>query len=98
MYPFDDVIVLLSIHRDFAGQKEGLRNTQITHILNAAQGTEIFQINTNARTYADLNIQFYGVKALDEDDCDLAQYFKPAAEFIHKAIDQEKGNFVLHIF
>ena len=62
----------------------------ITHILNAAQGTKFAQIDTNEDTYADLGIQFYGINAMDTPKCDLAKFFTPAAEFIHKALE-EKG-------
>ena len=85
-------------HRYLAQQKEELRIMSITHILNAAQGTGTLQVDTTAETYAHMNIQFYGVKAMDKDDCDLSQYFRPAAEFIHKAVDHENGNFVLPSF
>ena len=35
---------------------------------------------------------------MDIDDCDLSQYFRPAAEFIHKAVDHENGNYILQVF
>ena len=35
---------------------------------------------------------------MDIDDCDLSQYFRPAAEFIHTAVDHENGNYILQVF
>ena len=71
-------------------EKDELKLVGITHILNAAQGTCFCQIDTNEDTYAALGIQFYGINAMDTPKCDLAKYFTPAAEFIHKALE-EKG-------
>ena len=71
-------------------EKGEIKRVGITHILNAAQGTKFAQIDTNEDTYADLGIQFYGINAMDTPKCDLAKYFTPAAEFIHRAVE-EKG-------
>uniref|UniRef100_A0A8C3M8K8 Dual specificity protein phosphatase n=1 Tax=Geospiza parvula TaxID=87175 RepID=A0A8C3M8K8_GEOPR len=62
--------------------KTTLQSLKITHILNAADGP--YSINTGAKYYADLQIEYYGVEAFDDPAFDLSIFFYDAANFIRK--------------
>ncbi|NXR62993.1 DS13B phosphatase, partial [Rhadina sibilatrix] len=66
-----------------ARSKTILQGLNITHILNAADGP--YSINTGAKYYADLQIEYYGVEAFDDPSFDLSIFFYDAANFIGKA-------------
>uniref|UniRef100_A0A8C5U3H4 Dual specificity protein phosphatase n=1 Tax=Malurus cyaneus samueli TaxID=2593467 RepID=A0A8C5U3H4_9PASS len=71
--------------------KTTLQSLNITHILNAADGP--YNINTGAKYYADLQIQYYGIEAFDEPSFNLSVFFYDAANFICKALNSS-GVFV----
>ncbi|XP_054688255.1 dual specificity phosphatase 29-like isoform X2 [Grus americana] len=52
-----------------ARSKATLQSLNITHILNAADGP--YSINTGAKYYEDLQIEYYGVEAFDDPSFDL---------------------------
>lgn len=79
----------LSFDRWAARSKAILQSLGITHILNAADGP--YNINTGARYYRDLPIEYYGVQAFDDNAFDISIFFHDAANFIRKALNTEGG-------
>ncbi|XP_061490851.1 dual specificity protein phosphatase 13B-like [Rhineura floridana] len=77
-----------------ARSKAILQNLGITHILNAADGP--YNINTGARYYRDLPIEYYGVQAFDDTSFDISIFFHDAANFIHKALKTGGGKVFIH--
>ncbi|NXU10721.1 DS13B phosphatase, partial [Pardalotus punctatus] len=77
-----------------ARSKTTLQSLNITHILNAADGP--YSINTGARYYADLQIEYYGVEAFDDPSFDLSIFFYDAANFIGKALNSSGGKVFVH--
>ena len=61
----------------------------ITHILNAAKGCKISQVDTNQKYYFKANINFYGCSLMDENKSNIEKYFQTGSEFIHQAIDNK---------
>ncbi|NXD19698.1 DS13B phosphatase, partial [Spelaeornis formosus] len=77
-----------------ARSKTTLQSLNITHILNAADGP--YNINTGAKYYADLQIEYYGVEAFDDPSFDLSTFFYDAANFIGKALNSSGGKVFVH--
>ncbi|NXK60559.1 DS13B phosphatase, partial [Sylvietta virens] len=77
-----------------ARSKTTLQSLNITHILNAADGP--YSINTGAKYYADLQIEYYGVEAFDDPAFDLSIFFYDAANFICKALNSPGGKVFVH--
>ncbi|KAJ1144462.1 hypothetical protein NDU88_010760 [Pleurodeles waltl] len=73
-----------------AVDRDKLKIMGFTHVVNAAHGTG--EISTDEEFYKCLNIQYYGVKAIDEPDFDLSPFFCPAARFIEQALLTPKGS------
>lgn len=79
----------MSFNRWAARSKTTLQSLNITHILNAADGP--YSINTGAKYYKDLQIQYYGVEAFDDPSFDISVFFYDAANFIGKALNTSGG-------
>ncbi|NWU62430.1 DS13B phosphatase, partial [Pterocles burchelli] len=77
-----------------ARSKTTLQSLNITHILNAADGP--YSINTGAKYYEDLQIEYYGVEAFDDPAFDLSIFFYDAANFIGKALNTSGGKVFVH--
>ncbi|NXX74767.1 DS13B phosphatase, partial [Urocolius indicus] len=77
-----------------ARSKATLQSLNITHILNAADGP--YSINTGAKYYEDLQIEYYGVEAFDDPAFDLSIFFYDAANFIGKALNTSGGKVFVH--
>ncbi|NWX18620.1 DS13B phosphatase, partial [Aegotheles bennettii] len=77
-----------------ARSKTTLQSLNITHILNAADGP--YSINTGAKYYKDLQIEYYGVEAFDDPSFDLSIFFYDAANFIGKALNTSGGKVFVH--
>uniref|UniRef100_A0A8C6X2Z1 Dual specificity protein phosphatase n=1 Tax=Naja naja TaxID=35670 RepID=A0A8C6X2Z1_NAJNA len=77
-----------------ARSKHILQSIGTTHILNAADGP--YNINTGARYYRDLPIQYYGVQAFDDNSFDISVFFHEAADFIHQALNSEGSKVFVH--
>ncbi|KAM6416162.1 LOW QUALITY PROTEIN: dual specificity protein phosphatase 13B-like [Rhynochetos jubatus] len=77
-----------------ARSKNTLQSLNITHILNAADGP--YSINTGAKYYEDLQIEYYGVEAFDDPSFDLSIFFYDAANFIGKALNTSGGKVFVH--
>uniref|UniRef100_A0A8C0UPJ2 Dual specificity protein phosphatase n=1 Tax=Cyanistes caeruleus TaxID=156563 RepID=A0A8C0UPJ2_CYACU len=77
-----------------ARSKTTLQSLNITHILNAADGP--CSINTGAKYYADLQIEYYGVEAFDDPSFNISVFFYDAANFIGKALNSSGGKVLVH--
>ncbi|KGL75909.1 Dual specificity protein phosphatase 13 isoform B, partial [Tinamus guttatus] len=77
-----------------ARNKTALQSLNITHILNAAHGP--YSINTGAKYYDDLQIEYYGIEAFDDPSFDLSIFFYDAANFIGKALNTAGGKVFVH--
>ncbi|XP_054839338.1 dual specificity protein phosphatase 13-like isoform X2 [Eublepharis macularius] len=73
---------------------EQLRRMRITHIVNAAAGR--FHIDTGAKFYKDLPVDYYGVEADDDPKFDLSIYFYPTAKYIRAALHSPRGKVLVH--
>uniref|UniRef100_A0A8C1AI70 Si:dkey-24f15.2 n=4 Tax=Cyprinus carpio TaxID=7962 RepID=A0A8C1AI70_CYPCA len=75
-----------------ARDKPMLYNMRITHIVNAASGPP--HVNTGARFYRDMDIDYYGVEADDSTDFIMSVFFYPTARFIQAALSKNGRVFV----
>ncbi|KAM3834778.1 dual specificity protein phosphatase 13B-like isoform 2-T3 [Vipera latastei] len=73
---------------------EQLRRMGISHIVNAAAGR--FHIDTGAKFYRDLPVDYYGVEADDDPKFDLSIYFYPTAKYIRAALKSPRGKVLVH--
>ncbi|CAN2389863.1 protein tyrosine/serine/threonine phosphatase activity [Pristimantis euphronides] len=71
-----------------------LEKTGFTHILNAAHGR--WNVDTGAEYYSDMDVEYYGVEATDLSTFNLSQFFYPAAEFIHMALNKSNSKVLVH--
>ncbi|XP_053306994.1 dual specificity phosphatase 29-like [Spea bombifrons] len=71
-----------------------LEKNGFTHILNAAHGR--WNVDTGAEYYSDITVEYYGVEAEDLPRFDLSQYFYPAAQFIHTALNNPDSKVLVH--
>ncbi|XP_010712671.1 dual specificity protein phosphatase 13-like [Meleagris gallopavo] len=71
-----------------------IQSLNITHILNAAHGP--YSINTGAKYYKDLQIEYFGIEAFDDPSFDLSIFFYDAANFIGKALNTSGGKVFVH--
>uniref|UniRef100_A0A3Q3JP84 Dual specificity protein phosphatase n=1 Tax=Monopterus albus TaxID=43700 RepID=A0A3Q3JP84_MONAL len=81
--PVDEVLPNLYIGNAVAQNKKTLNKLGITHVLNAAHSK---QGSIGDQGYYGNTCVYFGIPAEDSDHFDLSQYFKPAADFIHKAL------------
>ncbi|XP_075698964.1 dual specificity phosphatase 29-like [Rhinoderma darwinii] len=72
----------------------GLEKNGFTHVLNAAHGR--WNVDTGAEYYSDMDVEYYGVEATDLPSFDLSQFFYPAAEFIHTALNKSNTKVLVH--
>ena len=81
-------------HRPTALCTSGLHELGVTHVLNAAQGRRTDDgydgfVNTNAFYYGRAGIAFFGVPAPDFVSFRLSPYFRDAADFIDRALEEQ---------
>ncbi|KAK2824226.1 hypothetical protein Q5P01_021401 [Channa striata] len=76
-------------------ERPGLRELGITHVLNAAEG-KWNNVLTGADYYSDMDIQYCGVEADDKPSFNISQYFCPAAQFIHQALNRPQSKVLVH--
>uniref|UniRef100_A0A8C1SU26 Dual specificity phosphatase 3b n=1 Tax=Cyprinus carpio TaxID=7962 RepID=A0A8C1SU26_CYPCA len=60
--------------------------TNVTHILNAAEGQSDMHVNTDVEFYADTGIIYHGIPDIDTDRFDLSVYFEEASNFIDRTM------------
>lgn len=61
----------------------------ITHVVNVAAGK--FQVDTGAKFYHGLPLEYYGIEADDNPFFDLSVYFLPVARYIRTALSVPQG-------
>lgn len=78
-----------------AQNKKTLCKIGITHVLNAAHSK---QGSIGDQGFYGDTCVYYGIPAEDSDDFDLGLFFRPAADFIHKALKTKdgKGKVLVH--
>ncbi|XP_029527793.1 dual specificity protein phosphatase family protein isoform X1 [Oncorhynchus nerka] len=92
--PLDEVWPNLYIGNVAIAQNRGaLKKLGITHILNAAHCK---QGSIGDQDYYGNTCVYCGFPTEDSSHFDLSQYFKPAADFIHKALKTKDGKVLVH--
>lgn len=76
-----------------AQNRKKLHNIGITHVLNAAHSK---QGSIGDQSFYGTTCVYFGIPAEDSDNFDLSQYFKSAADFIHKALKNQDGKVLVH--
>ncbi|XP_036401472.1 dual specificity protein phosphatase 26-like [Megalops cyprinoides] len=76
-----------------AQNRTALQKLGITHILNAAHSK---QGSIGDQRFYGHTIVYCGIPADDSTHFDLNIYFRPAADFIHKALKQTDGKVLVH--
>ncbi|XP_070772187.1 dual specificity protein phosphatase 13A [Enoplosus armatus] len=76
-----------------AQNRKTLQKLGITHVLNAAHSK---QGSIGDQNFYGNTCVYFGIPAEDSERFDLSQYFKPAADFIHKALKGKDGNVLVH--
>lgn len=76
-----------------AQNKSTLKKMGITHILNAAHSK---QGSIGDQSYYGEEFVYYGIPAEDSSKFDLSVHFKPASDFIHKALKKKNGKVLVH--
>ncbi|XP_025706275.1 dual specificity protein phosphatase 13B isoform X2 [Callorhinus ursinus] len=77
-----------------ARDKSKLTQLGITHIVNVAAGK--FQVDTGARFYRGMPLEYYGIEADDNPFFDLSVYFLPVARYIRTALSVPQGRVLVH--
>ncbi|XP_040831982.1 dual specificity protein phosphatase 13 [Ochotona curzoniae] len=77
-----------------ARDKSQLMQLRITHIVNAAAGK--FQVDTGAKFYRGMPLEYYGIEADDNPFFDLSVYFLPVARYIRTALNAPQGRVLVH--
>uniref|UniRef100_A0A7N4NZ88 Dual specificity protein phosphatase n=1 Tax=Sarcophilus harrisii TaxID=9305 RepID=A0A7N4NZ88_SARHA len=70
-----------------ARDKSKLCQLGITHIVNVAAGR--FHVDTGAKFYRGMPVEYYGIEADDNPFFDLSIYFLPAARYIRTALSNQ---------
>ncbi|KAL0964415.1 hypothetical protein UPYG_G00323530 [Umbra pygmaea] len=92
--PIDEVWPNLYIGNMAIAQNRGaLKKLGITHVLNAAHSK---QGSIGHQDYYGNACVYCGFPAEDSSHFDISQYFKPAADFIHKALKSKDGKVLVH--
>ncbi|KAG1951042.1 dual specificity protein phosphatase [Pimephales promelas] len=76
-----------------AQNRKALQKMGITHVLNAAHSK---QGSIGDQSYYGNTIVYYGIPAEDTSSFDLSVHFKPASDFIHKALRKKNGRVFVH--
>ncbi|CAN9499867.1 unnamed protein product [Ophioblennius macclurei] len=76
-----------------AQNRKRLHKLGITHVLNAAHSK---QGSIGDQSFYGDACVYFGIPAEDSDKFDLSQYFKLAADFIHKALKNKDGKVLVH--
>ncbi|XP_023574615.1 dual specificity protein phosphatase 13 isoform X2 [Octodon degus] len=77
-----------------ARDKSRLLQMGITHVVNAAAGR--FQVDTGAKFYHGLPLEYYGIEAEDNPYFDISIYFLPVARYIRAALSAPRGRVLVH--
>uniref|UniRef100_A0A8C6DIM3 Dual specificity protein phosphatase 13B n=1 Tax=Moschus moschiferus TaxID=68415 RepID=A0A8C6DIM3_MOSMO len=77
-----------------ARDKNKLTQLGITHVVNVAAGK--FQVDTGAKFYRGMPLEYYGIEADDNPFFDLSVYFLPVARYIRSALSVPQGRVLVH--
>ncbi|XP_031996556.1 dual specificity protein phosphatase 13 isoform X2 [Hylobates moloch] len=77
-----------------ARDKSKLMQLGITHVVNAAAGK--FQVDTGAKFYRGMSLEYYGIEADDNPFFDLSVYFLPVGRYIRAALSVPQGRVLVH--
>ncbi|KAL6036225.1 hypothetical protein STEG23_023961 [Scotinomys teguina] len=77
-----------------ARDKSRLIQLGITHVVNVAAGK--FQVDTGARFYRGMPLEYYGIEADDNPFFDLSVYFLPVARYIREALSTPRSRVLVH--
>ncbi|KAB1271125.1 Dual specificity protein phosphatase 13 isoform B [Camelus dromedarius] len=77
-----------------ARDKYKLTQLGITHIVNVAAGK--FQVDTGAKFYRGMPVDYYGIEADDNPFFNLSVYFLPVARYIRTALSVPRGRVLVH--
>lgn len=92
--PVDEVWPNLYIGNVGVAQKrKTLHKLSITHVLNAAHSK---QGSIGDQSFYGNTCLYFGIPAEDSDNFNLSQYFKSAADFIHKGLKSKDGKVLVH--
>ncbi|KAM9365636.1 dual specificity protein phosphatase 13A [Pholidichthys leucotaenia] len=92
--PVDEVWPNLYIGNVAVAQnRKTLHKLSITHVLNAAHSK---QGSIGNQSFYGSTCVYFGIPAEDSDHFDLSQYFKAAADFIHKALRCKEEKVLVH--
>lgn len=75
--------------RKTALDRYSLEKAGFTHILNAAHGQR--NVDTGARYYDSMSVEYHGVEADDLPTFNLSQFFYSASKFIEDALQDERS-------
>ncbi|KAJ8378376.1 hypothetical protein AAFF_G00243340 [Aldrovandia affinis] len=78
-----------------ARKRFNLQKMGVTHILNAAEGTQN-SVDTGPAYYEDMNIDYYGIEAADIPTFDLSRFFYPAAKYINNVLSTPENKLLVH--
>ncbi|XP_017774409.1 PREDICTED: dual specificity protein phosphatase 13-like [Nicrophorus vespilloides] len=78
-----------------AKDKRFLVKNGITHVLNCAEGSDEYQVNTSEAYYRDAKIHYFGIPGHDRPSWNISVYFESAARFIDAAI-RGGGRVLIH--
>ncbi|XP_036193080.1 dual specificity protein phosphatase 13 isoform X2 [Myotis myotis] len=77
-----------------ARDKSKLAQLGITHVVNVAAGK--FQVDTGAKFYHGMPLEYYGIEADDNPFFDLSVHFLPVARYIRTALSVPQGRVLVH--
>ncbi|XP_049645187.1 dual specificity protein phosphatase 13 [Suncus etruscus] len=77
-----------------ARDKGKLAQLGITHVVNVAAGK--FQVDTGAKFYRGMALEYYGIEAEDSPFYDLSVHFLPVARYIKAALSAPHGRVLVH--
>ncbi|KAM7073817.1 dual specificity protein phosphatase 13A isoform 9-T10 [Molossus nigricans] len=77
-----------------ARDRSRLTQLGITHVVNVAAGK--FQVDTGAKFYHGMPVEYYGIEADDNPFFDLSVYFLPVARYIRTALSVPQGRVLVH--
>lgn len=86
--------IFFHVYRAVAQNKKTLHKLSITHVLNAAHSK---QGSIGDQSFYGNTCVYFGIPAEDSEDFDLSQYFKPATDFMHKALMSKDGKLNVNI-
>ncbi|XP_044257424.1 dual specificity protein phosphatase 3-like [Tribolium madens] len=78
-----------------AKDRRFLQRNGFTHVLNAAEGIDEYQVNTNQYYYKDAKITYLGIPGHDRPSWNISVYFDIAARFIDQAV-KSGGKVLVH--